>query len=260
MKKLLYIIFLLSFSLHSKEILDKNVFYIKKIQNDSLLLGIQTKIEKTFAKSLKLKNTTPLLELSQSLENLYKIKKQNLIIYWQSYLHFYTALYYSNMKDKKNGKIELDKAIELLKKIKNKNSEDYALLSYLQAYSITFNSMMAPIISQKSTQNATIAINIDSTNIRAYYVLANNDFYTPKIFGGGKKVEKYLLKAILLPAQKIKNSRLPSWGKSLRYILLIKFYIREEQQKKAKKYYQKAIKLYPNDNNLNKLSEQLIEK
>jgi len=256
MRLLLLIILLFPYTLKAK-----NNFYIRETKYDSLLFGIQTKIEKTFEESSNSKDITALLDINQSLENLYKTNKQNLIIYWQSYSQMYLSLYYmTSVKDKKSGEREIKKGIKLLKNIKNKNTEDYALLAYLQLFSIVFNPSMAVFTSQKSTKNATNSIMIDSTNIRGYYVLANNDFYTPKVFGGGKKVEKYLLKTILLPTQKIKNNYLPSWGGALRYILLIKFYIREEQWGKAKKYYQEAIQLYPTDKQITELSEKLALK
>ena len=45
-------------------------------------------------------------------------------------------------------------------------------------------------------KNAKASLKMNPENPRAWYVLANNDFYKPKQYGGGKKVETYLNNAI----------------------------------------------------------------
>ena len=144
--------------------------------------------------------------------------------------------------------------------MKNKNSEDYALLAMLQGFSIQFKGMKAMFISRDIKKNLKKAIAIDSTNLRAYYVFASNDYHTPEKYGGGKKAEEYLLKAISLPAQKIKNDYLPSWGKEEAYEMLIKLYIKKEKWELAKKYYKEGIKKFPESYTISQLATQLIGK
>ncbi len=232
----------------------------KEVKADSLIAGIQSRIYDAFVQSIMSKDNKPLSELSSELEQLYKEKNQNLILYWRSYLQFYSSIYYLKTGDKKTAEKEIDKGIDLLDKMKNKNSEDYALLSMLQGFGIQFKGMKAMFIAGDITKNAKQAIAMDTTNIRAYYVYASNDFHTPEKYGGGKEAEKYLLKAISFPAQKIKNEYLPSWGKEEAYEMLIKLYIKNKKWGLAKKYFQEGIKEFPESYTINQLASKLIDK
>ena len=227
-------------------------------KQDTLLKGIQEKIYNAFVASLMARDNKKLSGLSAELDRLYKDKKQNLVRYWQAYLQFYSSIYYLKKGDKKTAEKEIDKGIAWLKEMKRKNSEDYALLAMLQGFSLQFKGMKAMFISGEIKKNAQAAIALDSTNLRGYYVYASNDFYTPEKYGGGKECEKYLLKAVSLPAQKIKNDYLPSWGKEESYEMLIKYYIGKERWNDAKKYYREAIKLFPDSYILGQLASKLV--
>ncbi len=233
---------------------------IKRIKQDTLLANIQSKIYNAFVQSLMTKNNKPLSELSTELEKMNKIKRQNLILYWRSYLQFYLSIYYLKNGDKKAAEKEIDKGTEWMDDMEDKNSEDYALLSMLQGFGIQFKGIRAMFIADDMKKNAKQAIALVSSNIRAYYVYASNDFHTPAKYGGGKEAEQYLLKAIALPAQKIENKYLPSWGKEESYELLVKLYIKKENWDLAKKYFQEGIKQYPDSYLLNKLATQLVGK
>jgi len=233
---------------------------VKQVQNDTLLKGIQSKIYNAFVQSLMSKNNKPLTEISSELEELNKSNKQNLIMYWRSYLQFYSSIYYLKSGDKKTAEKEIDKGIDWLEEMKNKNSEDYALLAMLQGFGIQFKGMKAMFISGDIKKNAKTSIALDSTNLRAYYVYASNDFHTPEKYGGGKEAEQYLLKAISLPTQKVKNEYLPSWGKEEAYEMLIKLYIKKEKWDLAKKYFQEGIKEFPDSYVINQLASKLVGK
>ncbi len=230
------------------------------IQQDSLLVGIQEKIYNAFVQSFTAKNNKNLNLLDKELENLYTTRKHNIILYWKSYLQFYSSIYYLKKGDKETAEKEIDKGIVWLKEMKNKNSEDYALLAMLQGFGIQFKGMKAMIVSSNIKKNIKRAIAIDSTNPRAYYVFASNDFHTPEKYGGGKEAEEYLLKAISFPTQKIKNDYLPSWGKEESYEMLIKLYIKKEKWKLAKKYFQEGIKEFPESYTINQLASKLVGK
>jgi tetratricopeptide (TPR) repeat protein len=233
---------------------------IEQIKSDTLLVRIQSKIYSAFIQSLMSKGNKPLSKLSEKLEELNKTKKQNLILYWRSYLQFYSSIYYLKKGDKKSAEKEIDKGIDWLKELKNKNSEDYALLAMLQGFGIQFKGMKAMFISGDIKKNLKKAIAIDTTNLRAYYVYASNDFHTPKKYGGGKETEEYLLKAISLSVQKVKNDYLPSWGKEESFEMLIKFYINNEKWDFAKKYYQEGIKEFPESYTISQLATKLVGK
>lgn len=234
---------------------------VKTVQSDSLLYGIQDKIYNAFVQSLISKDNKPLSEFNKELEDLNKEKKQNLILYWRSYLRYYSSIFYLQINDKETAEKEADKGVHWLKHMKNKNTEDYALLAMLQGFSLQFDKgMKTPFISSDAKKNAKQAILIDSTNLRAHYVYASNDFYTPAKYGGGKEAEEYLLKAISLPSQKMKNKYLPSWGKEQAYEMLIKLYIKKEKWEQAKNYFREGIREFPESYTINKLAPILVGK
>ncbi|MFV0266755.1 MAG: hypothetical protein ACK5HT_06435 [Draconibacterium sp.] len=227
---------------------------------DTLLDGIQSKIYNAFVQSLMSRDSQPIRTLNTGLENLYETNPNNLIQYWRSYLQFYSSIYYLKNGDEKSAEKETDKGIGLLEEMDNKSSEDFALLSMLQGFGIQFKGIKAMFVSAEIKKNAKQAIAMDSTNLRAYYVYANNDFHTPEKYGGGKEAEAYLVKAVSLPAQTIKNEYLPSWGKEESYEMLIKLYIRQERWDLVKKYFQEGIKEFPNSYTINQLAPKLVGK
>ncbi len=215
---------------------------------DTTLLFIQDCIYNEFLKSFEKGNIQGLDQIEQTLIN----EKSPLSQYWLAYAQYYKSIYFLKMGNKKQSKKVVQDAITVLEKQEAKDSEELALLALLQSFSIQFTAGMgAGIISAKVKENANESIKLDSNNIRGWYVLANNDYYTPKQFGGGKKAEEYLLKAISLPEQKLKNPIMPSWGKSDSYFLLISFYIDNEELEKAKKIFIQAKELYPDNYMIN---------
>jgi len=230
------------------------------MQSDTLLANIQAKITHAFVQDMLAKNNDELNQLKKELAQLYKTKNQNLILYWQSYLQFFSSIYYVKSGNKKTAEKEIDTGIDWMNSMVHKNSEDYALLAMLEGFSIQFKGMKAMFIGPRAQKNVKTSIAIDSTNLRAYYVYASNDFYTPEKYGGGKEAETYLLKAISLPVQNIKNNYLPSWGKEEAYELLIKLYIKQEKWELAKKYFQQGIKEFPESYTLNQLAAKLVGK
>lgn len=228
-------------------------------QIDSLLNNIQQKVMDAFVQGKISQSDKSLVYLKQ------EILKQNnnnnnnsLLIYWYSYACYYHSILLMITNDKKGSEKILNEGITLLNKLNLKNSEHMALLALMESFSIHYISgMEAPLISERVKQSAEKALQLDSLNLRAYYVLGSNDFYAPEQYGGGKNAEGYLLKAIQLNDQSVPNPYLPSWGKNSAYEMLIRFYINHKQYSEAKKYHQKAIALFPGDYMINKLTDEL---
>jgi len=152
MKRLLFIsLFFISCTGNTKQPVNATpVSYQEQLiqaKSDTLLVEIQSKIYNTFVQSLMSQNDQSLTKLSGELEQLYQSKKQNLILYWRSYLQFYSSIFYLKKNDNKTAEKEIDKGIDWLKEMKNKNSEDYALLAMLQGFGIQFKGMKAMFIS-----------------------------------------------------------------------------------------------------------------
>jgi tetratricopeptide (TPR) repeat protein len=228
-------------------------------QSDTVLKNIQEKVMDAFVNAKINKSDKGLTDLKQALMNLNSISNNGIVTYWYSYACYYHAIYQMTGKDNKSAEKILDEGILRLKNASNLNSEHYALLALMESLSIQYASgIEAPFISKRVKQNAEKALQLDSLNLRAYFVLGSNDFYTPEQFGGGKKATAYLTKAVTLKDQSVANPYLPSWGKNSAYEMLIRFYINHKQFVEAKKYYQEAITLYPDNYMITKLSKDLI--
>ncbi len=223
--------------------------------------NIEQRIEKTFGLAFQEKSPEGLLSLQKELTNIYEKKSQNIIQYWRAYLQYRIAIYFIVQNDKERSEKEIDKAVDMMSKMKNKTSEDYALLSICQGFAIQFKNMFTMMsLSGKIYENAQTAISKDAENLRGYYSYGSNDFYRPEKFGGGKEVEKYLQKAISLPAQKVKNPYMPTWGKQESYELLIKWYIRKNNSEKAKFYLKEASEKFPNNWQIKQLETKITGK
>lgn len=227
------------------------------VTTDSLLLKIQDKIHLAFAQDMEKQTSIMLPDLYDKLSKLNKTRNNNIVTYWSSYTQFYLTIYFMQTNDQVKAKKTVDLGVSLMDEMPRKTSDDYVLLSRLQGLSLQFAGMKAMFISQAMIKNGKIALELDENNIRANFIYANNDFFTPAIYGGGKKAEKYFLKAIALPSQLIQNDYLPSWGKEESYEYLIRLYIRNKQWDSAKKYSKEALYLFPDNFLLNQLSDQL---
>ena len=227
--------------------------------NDTLLINIQEKVLDAFVNGKISKSEKGLAYIEQALLNLTRKSNNSIIIYWYSYTCYYHSILLMIEKENKSSEKILDEGIMQLKNVSNLNSEHLALLALMESFSIQYASgIEIPFISRRVKQNAEKALQLDSLNLRAYFVLGSNEFYTPEQYGGGKKAEKYLTKAIRLKDQSVANSYLPSWGKNSAYEMLIRLYIKQKKNTEAKKYYQEAITLFPDDYMITKLSKDLI--
>jgi len=225
---------------------------------DSLLNGIEETIMNTFTQSMARGNASPIEKLVNQLDQGYQETDQNLYRYWQAYALFYEAIFHMQNQDEKPAEESTDQAINMLSKLDAKTSEDFALLAMLQGFSIQFKSgVKAPFISGKSGKNARIAQEMNPQNPRAYYVLGNNDYYTPKQFGGGKEVVAHLEKAIELADQQSNNPYLPTWGAENAYEMLLRYYAREGQDDKLQETIDRAMQAFPASYRLNQVIAQV---
>jgi tetratricopeptide (TPR) repeat protein len=231
------------------------------IDQKTALDSIQFKIYNSFVKCIIDKSVSPLNSIFDDLNNLYSENPNNIVLYWEGYLLYYKAIYFLKINDKSNSEKSIVEGIDILNDMNKKNSEDYALLAMLQSFSVQFSpGIKASFASDKVKKYLRYALDLDPSNLRANYVCASNDFYTPAKYGGGNKVEKYLLKAISLPDQKVSNPFLPSWGKEEAYSMFVRFYIEKENWGLAKKYYQEGLEIFPESFSINQYAPKLIGK
>lgn len=176
--------------------------------------------------------------------------------YWQAYVNY--RLTYAYGKDRKSADKAADKGVSLLEGIKTKSSEHYALLSLLQG--VLLESASPVTVAFKATSvasSARKAIELDSNNLRAYLAMAVYDFYTPKLYGGGKLVEENLKKAIALSTKSDANAYAPDWGQPTAYWYLAKFYQNDNKLDLAKQYATAGMSKYPMSRSLQELSKNL---
>jgi len=229
------------------------------INQQKAIDSIQFKAYNSFVKSVIDKSARPMDSILVNLTNQHSKNPSNILLYWKGYLLYYKSIYFLKVKDKPNSEKTILEGIDIFEDMKKKNVEDYAMLALLQSFSIQFTpGIKASFSSGKAKKYLKYAMETDPSNLRANFVYASHDYYTPAKYGGGKEVETYLLKAISLPDQKVRNSVLPSWGKEESYAMLVRFYIEKENWDSAKKYYQEGLKIFPDSYSINQYAPKLI--
>lgn len=222
------------------------------------LANIQEKIIAAYSTTMKNGSPEALLEIEK---NIKKISSQSYIKnYWLAYTELWIANYYKEADDNAKSEESINNAILSLEAISNQNSETLALLAYTQSFAIQFSrGMQAGVMSQKASTNAAKARNMDTKNLRAWYVSGLLDLYTPKAYGGQTNCEEYFITATKLNEQNTSNPYLPTWGKDDSYLLLINYYITKGDKNKAKHYFYEAEKLHPNNPAISKLTQHFTE-
>jgi tetratricopeptide (TPR) repeat protein len=186
----------------------------------------------------------PLIQRNNALNKVFKEEDNNFNRYWLSYGLYNQALIADRLEDKKAAEELIDRAIELLKPLKE-DPESQALLALQLGYSTRFKSYWSMIsLGRNAYQRAERAVALAPTNMRTNLALAINDFYTPKVFGGGKKVETHLIKALQAPSPSASDTS-PTWGKPNVYELLVKYYQKNEQQTEAQNYLNQGLSEFP---------------
>jgi len=226
--------------------------------NDSALKHAEEKVLLALNESFRQQSMAPLNQLDATYQQLTEKSNSWLPVYWHSYLALYRSIYQLKNDDKKQAAKTIDKAITRLEDSPNKGSEAHALLAYLYSFSIQFKGGMGAMLTSRKVKKAgEKALELNPQNLRAYYVLASNDYYTPEQYGGGKIAESYLQKAIELPEQQINNPYFPSWGKEEAYKMLVQLYLKRNQTEQAHAVYNEGIKKYPESYELNLLGKKV---
>lgn len=163
-------------------------------------------------------------------------------VYWKAYVLYYKSVFYKTIeKEDKQAEEAIEESLQVLNNKVYMNSEYYALLAMCTSFSIQFASIvkLAKIASEVE-EYAQQALALNKENLRAYVVLASHNFHTPKMFGGGAKVEEYALKGLSCPDAIDTSLYAPTWGRTQLYHLLIQYYEAEgktEAMERLKKKY-----------------------
>ena len=225
--------------------------------NDHTLLNIQKKIYDARDESFKQKDYSPLQTLIIELDQISNPPNTHWKEYWTAYALYQSSIYYAYgpNKDEKKGEGYVDKAIKLLDSVKDKNSEDYALLGMMKGYSLQWKSFFS-MAKESSIAGKWVekAVKMDDQNPRAHYTYGNNNYFTPKMFGGGKKADEYLTTALQLYKESIPNPMMPSWGEEDTYNKLIRTKLKNDKKEEAKMLLSEAKKAFPNGREINSIT------
>lgn len=179
------------------------------------------------------------------------------IPYWQAYGHYQEAIFYMAMEQNDIAEDKNEQAMNILEEVKKPHSEHHVLLGSTYSLAISFSTIQAVILSAKASKEYEKALKLNSDNMRAHLAIGRSDYYKPAMWGGGKKVESSMLKALSLPVKLMESPYAPSWGKDQAYVYLIRYYVREDRMADAKLYSQRALKDFPRNYELKKLSEEI---
>lgn len=236
----------LSMSLSSLAETSNYSFIDASVQEEQSEQSIQSRIMAAFQNSFVVQSNSEMLQLIDEISSSYEKSQNPLFLYWKGYACYYNSIYYLKNGDKDRAHEELKNGINAMETNKIKNSEDCALLSMMYSFSCSFVVFPKVIIaSKKANDYIEKAMELDNKNPRVYYVMANNDYYTPETYGGGEKVEENAIKALSFPAQEISNPYLPSWGRQESYELLVSHYMKNGNLGLAKKYVELGLAEFP---------------
>ncbi|TXF87119.1 hypothetical protein FUA23_18680 [Neolewinella aurantiaca] len=257
--KILYLVVVLLFGIpaanYTSKILTSHYGEKTAVQPENILLGVEKRISTAMTRSFMRRSLAPLTAIRKEISQVESPEQQQLVTYWLAHTDFQIAVYYLTAKDMKACETVIKRGISLLEGVKNKNSEELALLAYLQGFSIQFSKGLgAAKISKRANANSSNAAKLDAENLRAHYVMGSLNFYTPKAYGGGKKVEEHLTRAISLPANKLGNPYLPGWGKAEAYELLVRHYRNTSREDEAEILLSEGLELFPDNYLLNSLA------
>ena len=106
--------------------------------------------------------------------------------------------------------LSIDKALE----VNGDKSELYALQGFLYQGRIQVSAMRGMTYSQKAAEAFEKAVKENPNNPRAQYLLGQNIYYTPKLFGGGTKnaLPKFQEAKALFESENGKTGIAPKWG------------------------------------------------
>ncbi|OAQ39146.1 hypothetical protein A5893_10800 [Pedobacter psychrophilus] len=153
-----------------------------------------------------------------------QVKTEWLPFYYAAYTQLINNTTLTNTDEKDAA---MDKAQELIDKaeaINPKESEIFSMKGYIKFMKIYVNPMarmqsgMGAAITDLETAKA-----LNPANPRPYFILAQNAFYTPEAFGGGKNVAKpkFTEAAAKFDAFKTSNPMMPNWGVERNASLLV---------------------------------------
>lgn len=230
---------------------------VQDLPANATLEGIQARVDNATNESFFGYDAAPLEELRQEINEVRGAEFERLVAYWTAYTDFQTAIFKMKTNDRSGSEAVARRGIARLRAVEGKNAEELALLAYIEGFVIPFTEGVESARAAKTaTEHIQRAVELNPENLRVQYVLGSMDYYTPAKYGGGKKAEGCLVKAIALPEQSAPNAYLPSWGKPAAYELLVRHYSEAADEATAARLLEEGLAQYPDDYQLTAMAEK----
>jgi tetratricopeptide (TPR) repeat protein len=185
----------------------------------AMIVNAQTPFEKAMKESLALLDSAKTTEEMQAVAGRFERIAMTETTRWEPL--YYAAFTQINMSfgvkdgDKKDAILDVaEKNIEKALGINGDKSELYALQGFLYQGRIQVNPMRGMTYSQKAAEILEKAVEANPENPRALFLMAQNIYYTPKMFGGGGKnaLPKFLDAKSKFEKEASKDGIMPKWG------------------------------------------------
>jgi tetratricopeptide (TPR) repeat protein len=173
-----------------------------------------------------------------------------LVHYYIGFADSRLVSFYFSQNNKENAKNYIDDGIKHLRLVIEKKvdfAEAHSLLSSLYGNKIGTNPMLGMTLGPKSGIEMGKAMSLQPKNPRNYLIAGWSTFFTPKIFGGGKKKAKKKFEQAIayFDSFKVNHPTLPDWGKEEAYAWLGQVNTEFKEFEAAELNFKKALKIKP---------------
>ena len=180
--------------------------------------------------------------------------------YWKSYLLYQQAANLMATERFEKGKEPLTQAIDTLKGIAPRDVEVVALLGLAAGLRLAYVPRHRIIVANNEVNGYLAeALKLDAENARALYANAIADYNVPEEYGGKKKAEGLLKKALAQPRSQ-PSGLAPRWGGREAATLLVRLYLNENRLADARRELVAALAEWPDDPRLRSLNEEARER
>ena len=180
-----------------------------------------------------------------------------LALYWEGTALFFLSLHQMYSRDKKanvsEGLLTVKQGIKTLTRSIKKDSlfsESYALRGVLRGIHIKLKPWSAISQGSRVGKDRSRALALNSENPRVHFLTGVSFWYAPELLGGKEKALEHYEEAeklFALERAKKQDPLMPVWGYSTCLSFIGDLYAEHKDMVKARQYYEKSLKVNPND-------------
>lgn len=185
----------------------------------AMIVNAQTPFENAMKESLVLLDSAKTMDDLQAVAGRFERIAMTESTRWEPLYYAAFAQINASFREKDGEKKDAildvaEKNIEKALSINGDKSELYALHGFLYQARIQVNPMRGMTYSQKAAEIIGKAVEANPENPRALFLMAQNIYYTPKMFGGGGKVAlpKFQEAKVKFDKEAGKEGIMPKWG------------------------------------------------